>query len=283
MWIALWEVHLRKIMKNILKAAAILALAGVSHQVSALDITIGDRVSAASNTFNTGPVGAGSEDNETEAGTISNQTWDLERFDLTGGILSLVGGFDMKSSIGYQNSGAALVPFPMGDIFVRIGKPVFDSYNTTTDTMIDAAYDYIIRFTSFPAAGDGAVGYTIYDSTASAILTGPPPAGTVHPNIYHKYRSGGNVIASGSGTYDDNSASPLVSGLLGDTFAGTTDEHDVISIDISSIVGVGNLYFMTTMDCGNDVIQGHQVPDSGLTLALFGLGIASVGLIRRRA
>jgi hypothetical protein len=58
-------------------------------------------------------------------------------------------------------------------------------------------------------------------------------------------------------------------------------------MDLSSIPGLvygDEIYFHTTMKCGNDVLWGRTtiVPDSGTTVALLGIGMIGLGFFRRR-
>lgn len=53
-----------------------------------------------------------------QAYAVSNQTWDLEQFDLSGPSLAVIGGFNYLTGVGTGSSAV----FPMGDIFVYLGS-----------------------------------------------------------------------------------------------------------------------------------------------------------------
>jgi hypothetical protein len=248
-----------------------------------IDVTINDPIDNARFSPSTT-----TEDNETEIGTVSNQTWDLERFTFEGAsrTLNLIAGFDMRSGQGYYNNGNRTpYPYPMGDIFIRLGAPVFSGYNAGSDTMINAGWDYVIHFTSWPS-GDGNVAYAVYANPATTVLTGTVP-GSAHPGIYHAWQSGGTLIGSWAGTYNDGATVAELNaaggaGLQGDENSLTTDEHDILSVGLEWL-GSETFYLHATMECGNDVIHGRvPVPDGGMTLVLLGLSFVGMTLFPRK-
>lgn len=269
--------------------AAALGLAGLSVG-SAADITIWDNEAGANFGGANGVVAPGinssaqREDQETEVGTIANQTWDLEAFTYTNGKLGIVSGFDMKSGVAFASANATTgigsgqqYLAPMGDIFVRVGSPVDYDDNTF-------AFNYVIHFTSWPS-GDGSVGYEVYAQAGTTVQkTGAAGfgTGTALHNDFLWRAAGTTSIDSGTASYDDNVNNAASGGYFG-------GNHDILSgIDLSSIFTAEaggssyDLYFYTTMWCGNDIMQGKlTVPDGGTTLGLLGLSFTGLALVRR--
>lgn len=277
-------------------------LAGLS--ASAIDITISENQGTTDFKFgsaaninagafvNNGGTIKNSEDQEVAAFAIANQTWDLEAFTLLGNKLSVVAGFDMKSGQAHGSvtaagvTGGTLYTTPMGDIFLNVGSPV-DARTTTSSPNPDGDgfdFDYVIKFTSITAGG---VSYDVYkasDVTASP-NTGPfqinPPSALLNGYLYKATPNGGaSPLYSGSATYSDNVSSAASGGYLG-TY------HDIIggiSIDPTKLaINAQTVYVYTTVGCGNDIMEGKfRIPDGGLSLALFGMGLIGLGGMRRR-
>jgi hypothetical protein len=301
-------------MKDTRIVAAIVFLAGASlawatPTVASLgsSITISD-----GNTYGSATTWYGNhEDNETEANpfTVKGQDWDLEGMYQNGHSLTLVGGYDFK----YGNTYTDHHTYTSGDIFIDTnGTPNFTQANngstglggTVTDSF---GYNYVIHFDATVST------YSVYKLTSTSVLD---RTGDVQASNPWKYVSGGtavagyqNVAIGGFGLLDQSVYSNLTTfgstgpGLLGynasDTnstnhFSGGLDDrttintmdnnHYYLTVDTSFLQGGKTATYHYTMECGNDNLMGQArtVPDSGQTLALFGLGLLPLLALRRK-
>lgn len=276
----------------------------LAQGVSALDITIVDQLAGGAN-FNGGPSGQGNEDNATEPGTIANQRWDYEAMFLTGNKLGVVAGFDMKSGK------ADTYVTPQGDIFLRVGSQVDAKFiNNANDPV---AFDYVIHFPQVPpppgepfSGSDywtsGSIQYQVYGKaqvnlvpTGNAGITGgnallsdwlwqsSPKTGETP--IYSTADAGVPMaLYADDQTAAQVAAATGIAGLLGDA---SKNSHDILSgilLDWGKLgISGADVYFYTTMGCGNDLLEGKvYVPDGGLTVTLLGLGLAGLGFVARR-
>ncbi len=246
----------------------------------ATDITIFDKV--AGNNFGSDSRAGIQEDNETEPGTISNQSWDLEAIYLNGKSLSIIGGFNFQAGNSGQNS---------GDIFIDVnGNATWgtDVYSGSSDGLFTVSnstykYDYVIHFTgrTFNGAGTDAnqglanLNYKVYSLTES----------TTQLTAYYRindeanpftWASGGTEVASGTATQTDLGTANY-NGLTG----GQRYALGGLDLSFLSDAELSGALFKFTMECGNDNIVG-RVPDGGATVCLMGLGLTVLGLARRR-
>jgi hypothetical protein len=244
---------------------------------------------------NRGNFGAAHEDNETEAGTIAGQQWDMEAIVLNGTQLSLVAGFDLLNGVQNHNIGA-------GDLFIKVGgtQPGFNPTNQGAGNVYNSIYGYTYAIDLSLATKFGNSGF---GSTAQVYsLNGSTTLNTV---IYDQFGSNpwkyDNSLNSGTGaatgisylTGQYNNSAALQALGLGWLQGGY---HNILTIDLSFMVGTVTpntpVYFSYTMECGNDSIKGsysggfYQVPDEVSSILLIGLGliaIVAVGVKRRMA
>lgn len=255
-------------------AAAVLGVTALPD-ANALDITISDPHNDKSfGGANLGPNGP--ENNTVQYDAISNQSWDLEYFDLTGSTLSMTGGFNFLTGTG---TGSTAV-FPMGDIFVYLGGTPYsvpsagdhDGPWTGRDN-----WDYVIHFdrnggNNIRNTTGSGVGYSIVANQQQAI----------------NYTGGSQALNHGLPWYLSQNFTPTEFATY-NTFTDGEGWHNTIGgIDISSILDDGQSFYLhATMRCGNDVLWGQgegtsNVPDGGAGLCLLGLGVGAVSLLRRR-
>ncbi len=218
----------------------------------------------------TGWYGPG-EDQEVEPGNITNQSWDLEGFYLSGETLNLVGGFDFVNG----NSG-----YLAGDLFIDVdGDAVYgqdllprtgNGYQTVSS--VDYGYDYVLDF-NFQAGTYNIVDINGTDSWLSVYY------GQNDESNPFRYVSGGTVIGSGTIGYQSGLTNTQT-GLLGGS-------HNVASVDLfhnngwdfDSFLDDGMLFHFT-IGCGNDNLMGFLPPvPEPATLALLAMGLG--GLVAR--
>ncbi len=245
-------------MKRIMQIAAFLiALPLIAvPKVGAVDITIYDLVSSS-------PTGwyAQQENDEVEPGCLTGQAWDLEKFDLTGSSLTMVGGFDFAN--GYQG-------WTSGDIFLDInGDANYGPDNTGTGggNSIVAntfGYDYVIDL-DFSSGT-----YDVYSiNGASTVKVFYNQNDESNP---WQYASGGqsvwNDVAFGYWYYDD---------LEG--------RHYFVNVSLAFLAHGTNFTSHFTYQCGNDNLMGNgtKVPEPS-TILLLGMGLLGGAIVvsRRR-
>lgn len=270
--------------------------AAVGQGAMAKDITIFDKVtatrsnvgsqewwgdsSAAAGVQHPDPRGI-AEDNETEPGTAIGQEWDVEAFQLSGTTLSVIGGFNFMTGEGTYAS---------GDIFIDVdGDAVYGTDIGGGGTQAKSnslfKYDYVIDFQqTVDGSYDSTVSsigtkYTVYklDESASVVIS-VAVAGNAEANPWI-YGSGGTPV---QGYQDLDLGVGLYTGTEYAGFNGN-DTHNMIQVDLGflgSVVPNGTL-FKFTMECGNDNLVGIQLPDTGATVGLMGVGLAALGGMRR--
>jgi hypothetical protein len=264
-------------MKNHLKTITAIASFAALHSAGAIDITISDPHNDKSfANANLGPTGP--ENNTVQYNAIANQTWDLESFTLSGSSLSITGGFNFLTGKG---TGSNLV-FPMGDIFIYLGSEA--PYSIPGGNLNDHNgpwagrdnWDFAIQFDrgtdqNIRNSNDG-IGYSIVANNGQAV----------------SYTGGTGATLTGLPWLVTGATQPGDFGTFS-TFGSLEGTHYSIGgLDLSSILAGGESFYLhATMRCGNDVLWGYQegtrnVPDGGAAVAMLGLGIGAIGLMRRR-
>lgn len=265
----------------------------LSQGVYAVNITIADQL-AGGKGFGGGPTGQGAEDNATELGTIAQQNWDYEAFFLSGNKLGIVAGFDMKS--GKADTYIA----PQGDIFIRVGSQVDAKYVSGNPDSV--AFDYVIHFPQVPPppgepfAGtgywtSGSIQYAVYGAAQVNLIATGDPGITGAPPLLKDWlwqaspKTGQTPIyAAADGLYADDQTDAQVASALGFSLLGGS--HDILSgilLDWGKLgISGSDVYFYTTMGCGNDLLEGKTyVPDGGWTVTLLGPGFAGLSFWAR--
>lgn len=227
-------------LKNLFVVAVGLVM---SFQTYAVNITMNDGVG-----YGTGWYSANWENNEVEPTCATTQPWDLESMDLTGGVLTLTGGYNFRN--GYQN-------MMSGDIFVKLKG--------------SSSWDYV-----FDVNG---LSYDLVNLNDS--LNQPDKFRDVY---YHRnaasnpwrYLSGGEVIGTGNVSYLD----PTLDGE-GYHYSMVLDINEILG----SVYDTGAT-FHYTMQCGNDNLVGRVppqgVPEPGSALASILAGLLGIAIFRRK-
>lgn len=259
-------------------AASAVWFASISHGY-AVNITIQEIHN--DKPFTGGNVGvAPGENDHMEYNATSHQTWDLERFDLSGNQLGLTGGFNYLTGTGDGSP----MNYAMGDIYVYFGsQPCTGAANQKNDPWIGKDdWSYVIHFdrstTGDPnivetAPGSGRVSYDLVKSTDPGWTrheTGG--SGSLILGLPWYLSEGVGAVAAGGGT------AALTSYADGEGIHYTLGDIDVS--DILADAGGQSVFFHATMRCGNDVIWG-KVPDGGMTLTLLGISLVGIGLVRQ--
>lgn len=265
-----------------------------SQGVRAVNITIADQL-AGGKGFGGGPTGQGAEDNATELGTIAKQAWDYEAFFLHGNKLGIVAGFDMKS--GKVDTFVA----PQGDIFIRVGSQVDAKYVSGIPDSV--AFDYVIHFPQVPPPPgepfdgtdywtSGSIQYAVYGAAQVDLIATGDPGITGAPPLLKDWlwqaspKSGQTPLYSAADAlYTDNLTDAQVAAALGFSLLGGS--HDILNgilLDWGKLgISGQDVYFYTTMGCGNDLLEGKiYVPDGGMTLTMLGLGLVGLSFGARR-
>jgi len=223
---------------------AIVLAFGLAGPAGAVNITIDD------GDFGPGGDGwygqrIGTDDQETEPGTVHTQVWDLEAFLLDDTLLSLVGGFNFKD--GTQGNYS-------GDIFFDVG---------------DDGWDYAIRLNFSDMT------YEVFDVTEAYLI---PVTESINRPQSNPYKFGSNAVElpDWAGSFSFSSGlSDAETGFLG-------DNHYMISgFDLGFLAGQGEFLVKFTMSCGNDNLKGvgEVVPLPG---AIWLLGSGLIGLVGLR-
>lgn len=273
-------------------AIAALLLAASQGAYAASNITIND--GSGPYGFGSNPdSGVGEEDNETEPGTIRNQSWDLEAFVISGNYLYLIGGFDFANG----QSG-----FASGDIFIG-GTDVLtgadaaqythdyfvaNSISTTANGYhtIDNGfhYDYAVSLDDFSNSGpNNTAVYGLDDN--STLRTGYYRLND-ESNPF-EYVSDATSTSATTMTYQTGLSDSQVNDLFGTGFLDLSGgSHNVVGIDLSFFSdSEADVHF--TFGCGNDNILGEAggndlVPDGGATLLMLGFALTGLGFMGKK-
>ena len=224
------------------------------------------------------------ENNETEPGTVTDDTWDLEGFFFDFDIptrqatLELVGTYDFAGQ--GPNVDDQRGPYDPGDLFI-IDEFIPDG------SFFSSALGGINWFLDIDwvTAGSGFVNYRIFEVTGATTFTVP----TVVPESTPWRASGGEFLGNGQA---------ILSTIAGDGTRlslenGDAGIHNVVSFDwdrIANRIGLTEGDAFTThwtMSCGNDVVYGSTtqpfvppIPEPA-SMALLGMGILGIAMRRR--
>ncbi|PID57783.1 hypothetical protein CSB45_06040 [candidate division KSB3 bacterium] len=263
---------MKSLLTTLSLATLLITTAGLHHSVAldlGTDITIADLNSRGEGWY------GDREDQETEPGTITNQSWDLEGMFLRGSQLSLVGGYDFR-----QGEHKIYT----GDIFIDVDGDIVYGQDITTlrgngyQALSNSfGYDYVIDLTL-----DGntlSSSYDVYQLDASATLLSPYYRLNDESGAF-RYVAGGELIGSGDVFYQSG-LSDAELGFLG-------GRHNVLSVDLSFLNPGTAFTAHYTMGCGNDDLMGSgslaptATPEPGTLLLLSSGMFAVIGLLRKR-
>jgi hypothetical protein len=256
---------LRLVSAPVLLTVSSLALA---LPLSRTDITIYDGDSSAA----TGWEGM-QEDDETEPGTVHNQSWDLESFFTYGSNqLGMIAGYDF-----YNNLGGDYRP---GDIFIDINGGIIPGNSTGPNGNVNVnntfGYEYALDIDWVNLS------YSIIQLSPGVIVTTTAAYGINAGSNPWVYVSGGTNIGSGSFTKEIN-LSNAQTGMSGGSGTGANNHYAAHGFDLS-FLGAGTTFTSHfTAACGNDNLMGSStVVPVPAAVWLFGSAIGVMGLVRRR-
>lgn len=204
--------------------------------------------------------GIGNEDNDTEPGTIKSDAWDLEALGYSASTkkLDVIGTYNFAA--GETANGKT---YHAGAIFIGTGSSLPGPNNWS--------YAYVLNFNNNT--------YSLYD-TFSIVLPTDIAASTpwtITPSA--------GPIATGSFGYLTGLSNPDGFDLTVMNPANA-NSHNMISLTLGDLPSdvLSEFYVHTTLECGNDTLNGYykSVPDSGMTLGLLGMGLSGLALIRRK-
>jgi len=237
-------------------------------------------------------VGVGYEDQETEPGTINNQTWDLEAifWDRATSTLSILGGFDFKNG----NGG-----FASGDIFIDVtGDAEYGSLNNSSWPGVNAivsdtyGYDYVIDLNQYtdPSKDDGLINnnFNVYDIQSEEVKTRGVTYNINDESNPWIYYSGGSSLGSDHafvyGTVGDNDIDNY--SFFGGThyYLSFDLSHSDLAILLNQMTASGSSFTVKfTAECGNDNLVAYDPVPEPPAMLLLGAGIVGfVGLTRKR-
>jgi hypothetical protein len=224
------------------------------------------------------------EDQEVEPGAVTGQEWDLEAFYAYESLLAMVGGYD------FLDGEDGIEP---GDLFIDVdGDAEYgpDNYGTgygnssTTNTF---GYDYVLDIDYSSATPTYTVFELIDGSSVSKTVTYKSMVES-NPWVYVK---GGKQIASGTVGYMadlTNTALGLsgTSALEGHGGSLTSNDHNVMTFDLSFLPGGTTYTAHYTMECGNDALMGTGTTSAAVpepaTIFLLGSGLLGLFGFRKK-
>ena len=205
------------------------------------------------------------EDQEVEPGMVNEQQWDLEGFFLDGTSLTMVGGFNFQTGIGYW------LP---GDILIEVtGDAKYGLANTGSgsgESIVNNSFGYEYALTNFNYTTKKFDVVNLNNSSMVTVFY----TQNEESNPW-KYNLGGTPIGA-SHTFDYYSG-------LGDLEVGGLQggSHNALVVDLSFLESdINNFTVHYTMRCGNDNLMG-QVPEPA-TILLSGIGLLGIGFVMRR-
>ncbi len=257
--------------------AALLGLLASSSQAGYVDITVND--GSPSWNYGTDPRAGVGESGETEANTINSAIWDLRAFafDASSARLMVVSGFDPLT----LNGGVGI-----GDIFIDInnsftvpsrpnpGNGYFDYSNS------GVGYEYAIDLIS---PSSGGLNYNVVSLSSASTLRSGEYAQNAISDPATLVASGADTILS-SGLFSVTTKTDAqVLADLGINIGTNGGTNYVFSFDLSGVSLANGATYRLTQTCGNDLLVGQAVPETGAwVMGLLALG-AVVFMIRHRA
>jgi hypothetical protein len=194
-------------------------------------------------------------DEDGNSGFYGGQEYDMEAFLWDGSNLSIISGFNMKEGRDYYGT-----HYDIGDVYLDEGN--------------DGTWDYVIDL--FDGGNDA---YAIYDYDPTLQLDLQTSQDEANHSWAKPFAQDNSTLTPMFGTPDNFTYSPDLSDAdLGYAYAGGT-HYMIEDIDLSSVAG-NSFTVHLTMGCGNDYMEG-KVPEPAI-IAMLGLGLLSIGLLRKK-
>jgi len=243
------------------------------------------------------------EDNETEPGTLRDQSWDLEAFflDADNTELTMVMGYDFKKDQEWdsgdiyfdlggsvQDGSTTTAKFGMGDHNPNDDPDAPDSvYDRSSNGNVTVQYNWgynLVFDIDFDSFSDGVVnddGYMEYTFLYDVVEL---DSDSKNISAYYKdfdesgawrYDSGGDVLMTDMmGTYLMGLGDSASEGITGGS-------HNAVTVDLTDYVDPTKFVSHFTMECGNDNLMGDPVPEPS-TIILLGFGILGLVGLRKK-
>jgi len=186
--------------------------------------------------------GFAQEDQETEPGTVNDQSWDLESFISYGtNLIGIIGGFDF-----FNNLGGDRRP---GDIFVDIDGSYIAGNVTGTDGNTNVpnsfGYEYVMDIDW------SSLTYDVLQLSPSSIVQ-TAAYGINYGSSPWLYISGGSLLGSGYSFTGESGLTDVQTGKLGGT------HNAALGFDLSFLGLNSNYTVHFTFACGNDNLMGSS-------------------------
>jgi hypothetical protein len=250
-----------------------------------IDITINDGSPSAN--YGSDPRPGIGESGETEAGTISNASWDMRAiaWDITTNKLTIVSGFNPLTT----NDG-----FAIGDIFVDTNNSFTvpsrpnpaNGYFTYANSL--AGFEFAVDITG--NSGGNLMYNIVALSGASTLVTGFYGQNAISDPASLLASPADTILASGGMSAVTTKTDAEVFTDLGINIGTNGGTNYIFSFDLTPIVGsfVDNgATFRLTQECGNDLLVGKLAPDTAIPEPSTFLLVAAAGTVcltfRRRS
>ena len=264
-------------------------LAAPLHLANAINITINDTISSSGSWYGS------SEIHEVEPNCDTGHSWDLEAFTLSGNRLSMIGGYDFKNGYGGTTSGSLFFDINGDARYGTAAVGLAPSGNGNQATLNPFGFDYAAVFNFENNT------FNLFSLNAtSPMLTGfyGQNAGSNPWSYNWQNDANRNLVLTGAITYESGLSSATVISQYGVDASSSGARHYVVSLDLPTLFSDRDILTHFTMSCGNDnlVGSGHvpgtpqtpgdnppaSVPDGGSSGLMLGLGLATMGILRRK-